>query len=458
LLDLVHALVIAAPWIAGAAFFSWLTSNTGTHVAIKIGAGGYLGYLFLGSTIWATDTMGLQFYAPFSYWWVLVFFSIVTALCSTKIIRSSSLTEFERNLKSLPQFFPLLIWPAAILLFISLSFSAPPAAWDALDHWGLNASRLIQHHSLDVSTYPVPFMIEFRHPWTIVSINSWSIFFSADGALNARGIPHLLMGISLFLLTYGFCRYLSVPTPLSFICGYLSFNPLIENHITLYGYAEIWLAVPTVCSLVLCLIAKAQRSLNLYLLSGAFALSLMSIKNVGYLYCMAMFVFIISVFFSEKTNIYRILGSRRNQILLSVFLILAIAALGIWVGSSTFITTITLDRDYIIEVRSVSEALGNLFSAMVFNQTFNIIASVFLLSCVFFSRTNIFEMQSVTCGLACILGLSLLAVQTVDQIFLYSRPSFDTAFSRLFIPFSQLTPLLVGSAIGNIVSSESKTN
>lgn len=447
-------LFVALPWFAGAAVFSRVTCDLGLHPAIQIGAGGYLGYLFIGFIIWTSDTLAWQFYVPVIYRSVLLLLSIVVALHLLQNLRITPFAQLQKEVKGLPRHWAFLILPTATICYVVLSTQAPSSAWDSLDHWGLNASRLIQHHSLGLNTHSLPFLIDFRHPWTVVSINSWAMFFGSEGYLNMRGLPHILIGGSLSLFVFGFCRDLSVSRPLSIVCAYIAFNPLVENHVMLYGYAELWLACAISGSIVLCLIAKRKRSTKIMFWSVVFAISAVSLKNIGYLFVILALAFNFTVFFKEEIG--RVIFSRPNFMkFLSLILLITISLmLGALNEQTLSFEKINLDRIYIINIRSITEVSTNLSAALLSNSSFNIIGAVFFVSVFSLKNETTFELQALAYAAAIITGVSLLAVLTIDQIFLYSRPAFDTAFSRLFIPFSQVTALLIGSAISHTNSSK----
>ena len=453
------AFLVSSPWLACGLLCLRVFDRLGLHPALAIGAGGFLGYLLLGLLIWIADSLAVPVYATPTLTAIIALTLVVT----TASLNIGGRRYHNRTLRSVESNFFLII-PVAIMiapavLALTVALELPISAWDALDHWGFNATRVADsHQQIDFKSVMTP----HRHPWTVVSVHSWSLFWSQQFAVNVKSLPWFLVFFSLLLSAYGGSRQLQLSRSLSVMSAVPLITPLFMNHVVLHGYAEIWSACAVLSALAIATAAAQERSRPLCLLALALALCPIAIKNIGYVYAAISTAGTLLIVFGRQLLSTGLLKTMSRLALASLLLLFCSSVLATifpdLAGSFAKMSfTLVLDRAYTVEFANYFYSWIHLLHALINNVSFSVVVSIILLSAYVLSTQPPSVLHiPVLLFIGCVI-VSWLAIGLVQQIFLFSSPSFDTAFSRLFLPFFSIAPLVVTSLllqVGNLAPSD----
>jgi hypothetical protein len=240
--DTAHAFGHAAPWLAGVGVLAWLI----------------LGWRRLRDPRpWAIATETPMRSWARGLWWVLV------ALVAWRLAALGS----EALLRPV---FPWDAWSA---------WSLKPKAWFLLGHAApyVSAQRWLAEPARDLLTAS-----SWNYPELLAWIELW--FASALGGWNEPLIDVVWCGAlgALLLGAYGQWRALGVRAPLAMALVYaLASLPLLDAHVALAGYADLWVAVTLGLATLAWMRWLAWREPGGWLLVIVLALWLPSLKLEG---------------------------------------------------------------------------------------------------------------------------------------------------------------------------------
>jgi len=220
----------------------------------------------------------------------------------------------------------VLIWTAVHLAFIAIDiFTQPVYPWDAWVAWvyrakawymanGINtvvrptewaSATVASVYSIDAWNYPLlPSVIPY---WAALSLGRWS-----ETLVN---LPVLFTGIALGMAVYGQCREHGISTASSLVCCYLLYSiPLFATHLSLAGYADIWMAGFTGLGFIAVMRAVLNRrttsedtevqSYRMQMVVGILMLALATlVKNEGVVWLLAGLSFLVLVTFRARVPI-----------------------------------------------------------------------------------------------------------------------------------------------------------
>ena len=366
LLTLYTALLL--PWLGGAFWLAYTESrfapNNHHNRLRQAGYGFFLGYAVLFAAIMASNSItgstsweGLMlFLAVFAgSGGLAVWLRRGTSLAAPPPPQDSTSTAVK-VLTTL-----VLVWTVVHLAFIAVDiFTQPVYPWDAWVAWVYRAkawymangistvvsptewasATAANVYSIDAWNYPLlPSVIPY---WAALSLGRWS-----ETLVN---LPVLFAGIALGMAVYGQCREHGISTVISLVCCYLLFSiPLFATHLSLAGYADIWMAGFTGLGFIAIMRATLNRggTDNMQMIVGILMLALATqVKNEGAVWLLAGLSFLVLVTCRVRVPILIIVG------------ITVLALLGFALGTS-HVTIPLIGTLGIVEGRLVIPFIGN---------------------------------------------------------------------------------------------------
>lgn len=461
-------LVIGLPWILGAVIASTMHQMVTHRVkrctadavaaklgnrparsphsalpgALVIGAGGFLGYCAWGALLLVLNQLGLKpFQEPLI--WTLLLFSILAIIAWSAVYQKTD-KVFEAkqwwSIITVPSFLTLLV-----ILFIAFQTSAPLVAWDALHYWAVHAERFISSSSID---YPrAKFPADLGHPPMVTIILAWTGWVSEYLGNSRVATPWVLNGISLVLITYGAASLLRRSRSISSVLALCVLTlPLAEQHLSVAGYAEIWLSTGVLLSVSLLLQGFKVNNIGMISFGLITSFILSFIKNTGILYASVIWaaVFLTLVF----PALVRGARSRPRETCLmisaTVFFIYVVAAA---VVDSCTEATCFISGSYVLSANgfTVKEMLFNERHSLFMNESFSVSGLIMVIG-TWGVLNHVVNRSYIDQDLIFIYSVTifLLLIPILTQLFLfdfwlgrlYATPANDTGNSRLTIPFA----------------------
>ncbi|HFD11101.1 MAG TPA: hypothetical protein ENJ32_01320 [Crenotrichaceae bacterium] len=278
---------ISLPWLQGILIICLFCSFTTEKLPVTI----VIGYGYLLGMVIVTLIIRVLPLSPVIISTALIIFCISSfallwlrsrGTLSTSTITSSHLSQYKMSLSLM---FPIVVFTIISIHVYLLACNIivkPMFAWDAWATWSVKARTWFELgqivtfvdkttwlnnldsslHTLDAWHYPdtVPLI----QTWLALMINRWD-----DSLVN---LPWLFCFIALGTGFYGQLKLLDIPPVLKITGLYLIVSlPLINTHVALAGYADIWLSTAytfTMLSLIQYLIIPSRAQLGLTLISA----------------------------------------------------------------------------------------------------------------------------------------------------------------------------------------------
>lgn len=255
---------------------------------IAIGSGIYVGYLLTASLIYFLLTAGINPF-PSNLAVALIALTAISGFGCRRKNRKTRPQMPEKNITTQRVdgsriatngiiFVLIASWLGTIVLFnLHQVWHNPAIAWDTLWMWSSEAndqlSRALGNEpSLTVSS---------SHPATVVLISLWHAYWSKGTfALYA---PWGLAYIGILLTSLGLVHKLTKNAIASLgFTAVLASAPMIESHVALGGYADIWLFYGALLAISVAMLGNVTTNFT-YLSFGALILiSLAFLKNSGF--------------------------------------------------------------------------------------------------------------------------------------------------------------------------------
>lgn len=435
------------------------------------GIGGALGYIAVAGVIWMLDHSGMRVFTTLHL--NLLALSTLAALgLLLRLIRSRGPFEGGNQISKGPTNpMNLLFIPLAILVGLSVyqHLLLPAFGWDSLGLWvGIAESYLHSDATLQGSTEP--FAYNHRHPITAILIAAYSGYTSSLSDNNpAILLPWLVEWLAIMMMVYGLINHVSERPKLAllfaYICGAI---PLLENHMLVAGYAEIWLTGPITASAALIVAGLRRDSIMMIVTGSLVSLVTIALKNTGPAYCVALLASLLLVL------IFKAVG-KWSWALLAV-----IAAPVAWLLTRGFNITVAgnklalslensiqLDfagRVWLLTKYPVADVAWNEFYAFAINSSFSMWLSAFILAMVLWLRT-IYPRARITgkdvsaeafvfiSTLAVLFALAASQLLT-DHGFNHATPNYDTGNSRFTLPAIVLGILFIGLVTSKYVKAK----
>jgi len=248
------------PWITGTIWLVWLESFSAQRLQVNLpralGYGFFLGYFLCSTAIWLLYTMFGQLSATMVSG-LLLLLSVLGFFLSWRKHHHGQLTISGKatDIKGWDRWLALLLLTLIIIHLAAAAYDAysrPLLPWDAWTTWTYRAKIwfLSQELSPFVSTdawlnttnpgvYTIP---AHNYPAIVSLMQLWPVMLHGQWNDALAIFPGLLAGVALVLALYGQGRSLGWP-PLLLIAGvYLLISiPLLDTHLALPGYADLWL-------------------------------------------------------------------------------------------------------------------------------------------------------------------------------------------------------------------------
>ncbi|WP_419603690.1 hypothetical protein [Thiolapillus sp.] len=256
---LIFALLL--PWIAGSLWLLWLESFsprlTGFNIPRILGYGFFLGNFFCASLLFLAHFLfgQLSFTAVSA---MLLFLSCVGFLLAWQRTGYGRIS-IRFSLPAMGDSGRKLALLIAVLMAVHLLFAGydalnrPLLPWDAWTTWTYRAKIWFQSQDLSsfvdaaawlgttaADTYTIP---AHDYPLTVSLIQLWPSLAAGTWDDRLAAVPGLFAGFALVLALYGQARSLKHSALLALAGGYLLISiPLLDAHLALPGYADIWLS------------------------------------------------------------------------------------------------------------------------------------------------------------------------------------------------------------------------
>ncbi len=255
-------LALMLPWAAGACWVRWLLNWAGrqpaVHPAICLGYGFFVGNAVLVALLFLAASMS----TPVQAWMVLAALALLTAGGALLAYRSRSggaATACKTNAGGRPLWWRLSLYCLLLLCLSHLASAAveqlqlPTYPWDAWLAWLYRAKAWFYSGDLQallsrgqwlreaggsrysIDAYGYPPLVSALPYWVAAAWGRWS-----DTLVH---LPYLGCGIAVALGIYGQMRESGYSALLAVLAAWLWLSlPLVDTHLSLAGYADIWMA------------------------------------------------------------------------------------------------------------------------------------------------------------------------------------------------------------------------
>lgn len=439
------------PWLMG----TTLAANVALRSAwspgagfVLAGAGGILGYLLLALAVYLADLAGFSL------------FSLPFVLCLGAATLCSAVFMLAALRKAAFSFDRRLVWPLVLFSLYACWLAAahlllPVQSWDVLGSWGYQAVDFIAHTTGPLEASFEPFWK--KHPLTLYLVIAWSSWLSSfsDAGLGAL-VPWLLCAYSMALIAGGYAWYRS-RSPVVALLAALSLVslPLLENHILLPGYGELFLAAALVSACALMALAMAERSAVLLALGMVSACSAAYLKNTGVAYAaIPLAAWAVALLFVHS-----------RKALLALIVIFGASVYWVWQsGIAVDVGPVVLSFDadvkalrfgghrLVLDLPGWSTYFSTELTSRLLNQSFQVAFLVFALawaaSPLALQRERTDQKLYLFLLLACTFVFVLLSLSLLTDYGLrYATPGADTGHSRFSLPAFALLPLILGELL-----------
>ena len=415
-------IVSALPWLIGAGVGYRLAVCFKTPMGgggVFIAAGGLAGYLVFAGLLFSADAL---FAGVFQHGMVatLSALGISLAIALHGLTRNRAGSSIEREHTG---FFMLPMVYLAVIFYITTIL--PPSGWDSLWYWSYISSGIIDH--TDKGPFAAWYYDEGHpHPHTVATIAAWSTgirnYFDVAGPVYA---PWFYVYLSccgavaahiynqtrdkLYTLAVGLC---------------FASTPLLENHIMIGGYAEIFLLASVVSATSIATIGLQNKCYKTIALAAVFAVSCCAYKNIGFIVTTCMFVAFGICVLQEK------FGFKKTFKFLAPGSLLALLVFTVCV-LNTGIEINLAGRNLQLQVANISEIPKNQLFAFFINNSFGLAAALLILG---FSQYSSRAFAGHTC-LSLYVALILFSALSLAQLSTYgfnvAVPENDTGNSRM---------------------------
>lgn len=293
LLDFIYVFYSALPGVLGALlstlFSIRFVSATGGPTLLAAGVGGFVAYLMLAALLYAGNLLGVTIFRP-AY---LTALAGVLAFSLLAVMRFAPFWLRFRTGHSLISTLPILLIVGVSLYHVAF---APVSSWDSLTMWVSHAHEYLQ---FDESRSPGAAFESAhpRHPLTVVSIAAFS------GHAASQGIAQLgplsawwFVWVSGAMALTGAVLTLSRSYWLACLAAYGYFSvPLLENHASLVGYADLWVTVNVTVAAALLTVGLSHVRVGYIVVGVLLAFAPLALKNTGILYSASLLLPLLAV-------------------------------------------------------------------------------------------------------------------------------------------------------------------
>ena len=419
-------LIAILPWLAGGLIGSLVTKGCcGSVRIIAFSGAALIGQEMIAALGLALAYMGTTLFTP-------IIPAVIAALVLLLLFAQRADIQVDmRGVTFIDS--ALLLGTASLSTFIAfVAFNTPTAGWDTLWHWAPISKEFID---AQLQEPPAQWSYSGTHPATVAIISAWGAGWLPNQTITTAFTGWALCWLSIVMTVGAYahvmCRKLSLSLLLAYGVGSL---PLLENHVLQGGYAEIFIAGHLATATALLSIGARDRDNRLLALGLILTITTLALKNIGWLYGLAV---MIGIFLSHHQTF-----TLRLQALILVLLALAFFAISWCSGDIEFRLG---NRVLGIELSNAAQVFINQGYLLFVNGSFSIAPVLFLLALGLSWRpihTQDRYLDAPLVVASAILGFLTLS-QFTDYGFLYALPHNDTGNSRLSIPFAVISVMTV---------------
>lgn len=265
---LLTSLALALPILLGSLWINLLVPGDATARSTLVwGSGTLLGLVLIPHFMWGLDTLGipLSFWAPASLTLALILVAFVAGLLR-KTQRHVAPSEI-RALFAMPLSHKALFGFLLLLLVLRLTTLGlevlwrPLFPWDATMHWATKTRVWFEFKSMAPFVDNASWLnlggenvFTDRHPNyppTIPLLQVWMNLATGRWDESLMNLPWLICLIALGAVFYGQLRNMAVRPAIGMTFTYLLLSmPLINTHVALAGYADLFLGASYCCALM----------------------------------------------------------------------------------------------------------------------------------------------------------------------------------------------------------------
>lgn len=422
-------LATAAPWLVGATSVVLLLRkqlsdrpNQGQLVAY-IGLGGAIG--LYTNTFIAQAFYLLKIDGSIGIWLGGLFLALTAA--QALLIHYKVKIRFAFPSGRGRKFDFLTISYVSILLFFwtYTTNESPAFGWDNLQHWSRVAIDGLKLYGV---TPVQPLNGSSTHPYTVGYTGSLpAATGSIYGGRNLYFLIWSLAALSIALIVFGNARRIGVSLQVATVLALIGLTlPLVENHITIVGYAELFVMCFSMGATFTAVSAFEERRPRLFWLTGLSLIYLSLTKNVSYIYALTILAAIL---------LHRALLAHRLSLLvgcITLFFIALIIAIGAISYSDSGFVSIGNRQVSIAEI-DVYQIFQNEIRSKFFNQSFSVLVSCFLIAIAYWKKYGYGNGSQIFLFSFSGFWLFLIVSQFTDYGMKHATPGSDTGNSRFFV-------------------------
>lgn len=252
-------LALGLPWLAAVLWLRalWREPAAGEW-SLLLGYGYLLGMLGATLSLRLLDGLGLTL----GVGGPLLLFALLALAGGRRLWQRRSIRQ-NRDADTAPERFPLwywllfallLLWLGARLIGLALEvWWQPLLPWDAWTTWAVRARVWTELQQLAPFVAPQDWLAAptgnahtiaaWKYPTTVSLLALWSALAYGGWNETAANLPWLGCGLALALGFYGQARHWGAAPLTSLVALWLLLSlPLLDTHLALAGYADLWLA------------------------------------------------------------------------------------------------------------------------------------------------------------------------------------------------------------------------
>lgn len=452
MLTIVIALLLGLlPWCFGTVIlYSLLYQPRGWHYGhhlVVIGAGSYIGYITFAGLMYHLQANNL----PALSITLLIALALACALIcwmlgqlgryryqltrQAEISVSLSLSSYQ------PKWLLLLLgcWLTAQFGFVAFEVALrPTVSWDSVTYWSRPVKVFIEWQQ----SKPEQGNINFgqRHPSTVILLNSWAAYAAQlNEGRTFLYAPWLALYSGVLCAATGTVWILTGRLLFGLITAILvASSPVVTAHVILSGYADIWIATGLFYSTVILVLRVVTWKPAISITWSFVAGSLTFIKSAGISYTMLLIAVALLAWITDTSRIKWAIAT----IVLGIGAIsyvylngIDLSVAGHRLAFDNKIGQLSVGRYVgLLELSAINSARDNLLASLVWNASYQMTTSVFLLTLTYamWKPTRWREFFAAY-ALFLVLGLFFYAVaaQVMSDHFLtYSSPDNDSGLTR----------------------------
>ena len=304
--------------LLGALFAIRLLPVDGGAILLSAGCGAFIAYLVLAVLLYAGSPLGETIFQ-------LVYLRALAGLLALCLFAAMLYVGCRPRLKAGYGF----IFSSPILLIVGVNLYqvalAPVASWDSLTFWASYAHDYIWFDEMRSAGETFQ-GTHARHPLTVVYLAAFAGHAANQGVSHVGTLaPWWFVWVSGAMAVTGAVFAISRRYWLACLAAYAYCSlPLLENHATLVGYADLWVSVNVTIVAALFAVGLSRAGRGYLVLGVLLSFAPLALKNTGVLYSIGLLLPVFIVF----------LRARFPRLL--IFFMIFSAFAGVWFFSQGF--------------------------------------------------------------------------------------------------------------------------